>query len=369
MKAMVGGEILIKEDSADSKIPSYTGKKLWFLQLLRGVCCLCIVAAHGVAFAEFAYGVPTGTWDYPFRYSMLQCAQLFLALTGFFLAKEIAAGGNSFIFLKKKFARIFPTDWVGIFFALAIYATFQRAVPTNRYFWRIFFLLPFDAPYLLNGEWTLIYDVFYYLVGALFLGHDKLRRRFPVFLAVYASLLIASAAFYLTNYNQLYPYFPQMPFSPAHLSFLAGCAAWYTYNWLKKQSFSIPQWVCWLIEIIAFGAFFFCTRGILTGFDLAVRTASFFVLILAGAQIRIPEKNPLVYIGNHSYGIYLAHATVFRMIFPLLLRLDILHTERLFMFRPFSAPCFLETCSEDWTFLLGKRLVPGSFRNDDLPLQ
>lgn len=313
---MVGGEILIKNDSVNSK--EHTRReKLWFLQFLRGVCCLCIAAAHGVAFAEFAYGVPTGTWDYPFRYSMLQCAYLFLTITGFFLAKEIAAGGNAVIFLKKKFARIFPTYWVGIFFALAIYAIFQHPVPTNSYFWRIFFLLPFDAPYLLNGEWTLIYDVFYYLIGALFLSCEKLRRQFPLFLTAYAAVIITVAAVYLTNYNQLYPYYPLMPLSPAHLSFLVGCAAWYAFNWLKKRKFSIPQWSCWLIEIVAFAVFIFCTRGILTKIDLFTRTISSFVLILVGAQIRIPEKNLLVYIGGYSYGIYLAHATVFRMVFPL----------------------------------------------------
>ncbi|NCE65449.1 hypothetical protein D1159_12895 [Pseudoflavonifractor sp. 524-17] len=74
--------------------PPIVQPRLYFLQFLRGICCVFIIIAHCVAYGEMSFQVPIGTHDYPFRYSMLQCATLFLALSGFFLASEVQRGGG-----------------------------------------------------------------------------------------------------------------------------------------------------------------------------------------------------------------------------------------------------------------------------------
>lgn len=113
--------------------------RLYFLQLLRGICCVSIIIAHCVAYGEMSFEVPIGTHDYPFRYSMLQCATLFLALSGFFIACEVKRGGEAKTFLKKKFSRIFPTYWLAIALAVLLRMAFQQTLFPHPHFWRIFF--------------------------------------------------------------------------------------------------------------------------------------------------------------------------------------------------------------------------------------
>ena len=53
-------------------------KRMNGLQLLRAIACVSIIAAHCVAYANFSYNIPVVKLDYPFRYSMLNSAKLFL---------------------------------------------------------------------------------------------------------------------------------------------------------------------------------------------------------------------------------------------------------------------------------------------------
>ena len=91
------------------------------LQLLRGVGCILIVIAHCVAYSEAAYNFPLGTLDYPLRYGMLSCANLFLSLSGFSLTAEIYRSCNLIDFLKKvcaHFSRLLAGNRFGCYFAV-----------------------------------------------------------------------------------------------------------------------------------------------------------------------------------------------------------------------------------------------------------
>lgn len=291
--------------------------RLYFLQLLRGVCCVSIIIAHCVAYGEMSFQVPIGTHDYPFRYSMLQCATLFLALSGFFLAGEVQRGDSGKTFLKKKFARIFPTYWLAIALAVLLRMAFQQTFAPHPHFWRIFFLIPMDAPYLLNGEWTLLCDMLYYLIGAAFIGHKR-SRFFPAFLGVWGCALLVGVRILYPNLG-LYSYLPEMLIAPAHLSFLAGCCAWYAHERFGSLLQQIPRLGLISIEILVFGVFFYTNQGVPTPSVLAWRFVCYFLLLFVGAQIQISPSNPMVKVGDHSYGMYLAHWTCFSIAYPIMI--------------------------------------------------
>mgnify|MGYP001028678086 CR=1 FL=1 len=249
---------------------------------------------------------------------MLQCATLFLALSGFFLTGEIRRGGDGKTFLKKKFARIFPTYWLAIALAVLLRMAFQHTFSPHPHFWRIFFLIPLDAPYLLNGEWTLLCDMLYYLIGAIFIS-DRRSRFFPAFLAIWGSTLIVGVRLLYPNLG-IHSYLPEMLIAPAHLSFLAGCCAWYAHERFAFLLQKISRFGLIFIEIFVFGIFICTNRGVPTPVVLIWRFVCYFFLILFGAQIQISPSNFVARIGDHSYGMYLAHWTVFSIAYPFLVK-------------------------------------------------
>lgn len=273
---------------------------------------VCIFYSYG----EMSFEVPIGTHDYPFRYSMLQCATLFLALSGFFIACEVKRGGEAKTFLKKKFSRIFPTYWLAIALAVLLRMAFQQTLFPHPHFWRIFFLIPLDAPYLLNGEWTLLCDMLYYLIGAVFIG-PKRSRFFPVFLAVWGSALLVGVGIFYPNLG-LHPYLPEMLIAPAHLSFLSGCCAWYAHEKFGSSLQKIPQSGLIAIEFVVFCVFFYTDQWVPTPLVLAVRFICYFLLLFVGAQIQVSPTNFMAKVGDHSYGMYLSHWTIFSIAYPFL---------------------------------------------------
>lgn len=216
------------------------------MQLLRAIACVSIIAAHCVAYAEISYGLPGGTLDYPLRYSMLNCATLFLSLSGFLLTGELHRGETTpAAFLKKKVFRLYPGYWLAIILAVLLRLAFLQTVQTNGAFWRIFLLLPGEGvPYLLNGEWTMICDVLYYLIAIPFLS-KKAIRFFPIFLILWTAGIVAVGCLgwpVMTIQIGL----PQFLFITVRLSFVTGCFAWYLFKKATPYLLKLPQFIYWI---------------------------------------------------------------------------------------------------------------------------
>ncbi|NCE65450.1 acyltransferase [Pseudoflavonifractor sp. 524-17] len=218
--------------------------------------------------------------------------------------------------MKKKFARIFPTYWLAIALAVLLRMVFQQTFAPHPHFWRIFFLIPLDAPYLLNGEWTLLCDMLYYLIGAVFIG-QKRARFFSTFLAIWGCTLLMEVNIFYPNLG-LHPYLPEMLIAPAHLSFLSGCCAWYAHEKLGSLLQKIPQSGLISTEFITFCTFFYIDQGVPTPSVLVGRFICYFLLLFVGAQIRVSPSNPMVRIGDRSYGMYLSHWTICSIFYPFL---------------------------------------------------
>ena len=93
-------------------------KRIYGFQAIRAVACLSVVIAHLVYLIEVNYGMtPAVSLNYPTRYGMLDIATLFLAISGFIVAKTISKAdehSNPLRFMLKRMARIYPTYWLAI---------------------------------------------------------------------------------------------------------------------------------------------------------------------------------------------------------------------------------------------------------------
>lgn len=153
-------------------------------QAARGIACLSIVVAHHVYLLEIAYGLtPASALDYPGRYGMLQLTSIFFVLCGFFVTKAVLSSkenSNPVRFLFKRMLRLYPMYWlaIGVCCILRLCAYEYVAVGETKYFLRGLLLLS-DGSYLLNGEWTMVYDLVLYALSSVF-ANTCLKRFYPL---------------------------------------------------------------------------------------------------------------------------------------------------------------------------------------------
>ena len=162
-------------------------KRIYGIQVARGLACMAIVFAHHVFLLEVAYDFEPGVGlNYVGRYGMLGMTAIFFALGGFFATKAVLssdAKSNPLRFMFKRLRRLYPPYWLAIgaclILRLCAYG-FVSTVPTDGFI-KALFLLP-DGAYLLNGEWTMVYDVIVlYGLSSLF-ANRFLKKIYPYFI-------------------------------------------------------------------------------------------------------------------------------------------------------------------------------------------
>jgi len=150
------------------------------LQILRGWAALTVVLYHLGFYANALGGQPNSFYRH-FDEHYSQGAWFFFGLSGFLMAYLVDTGYRRF--LLRRLLRIYPT-----FFVAAIGVTIAKGLVFHTWIFNIsickaLLLLPFGTTptYPLGVEWTLVYEVFFYLVCSIF-ANDLLRRAFPYFL-------------------------------------------------------------------------------------------------------------------------------------------------------------------------------------------
>lgn len=296
--------------------------RLYGMQVFRALGCIGIVIAHTAAYAEMndSEMVVGQTLNYWGRYGMLAFVSFFFAMSGFFTASDIVNQKNTpVLFLKKRFSRIYPTYWVAVAGAVLLTLCVTYSFSSTNQFYQIFLLLPgATVPYVLNVEWTLFYEiVFYLLCTSFFLKKGK--RYYPVFLAAWScAIMIGSTVMELGSAPAFV--FPQLLFSRQNFAFIAGSIAYYIYRF-RPVPFIAPQYGIPLISVCLFtfvANYEYFYNQIIIGelFHYAVLIP----LCLLFARLKINQKNVLISVGNCSYGIYLIHPTILNLTFVLFYR-------------------------------------------------
>lgn len=227
---------------------------------------------------------------------------LFFAISGFVLVAALersTVGG----FLALRFLRIYPA-----FLCALMLSELPRWIYYKDYKWsgwRTWTLLPFgEQQYPLGVEWSLIYEIFFYLVLAL-LWLPASRKFLNWGLIIWTVLILFGYLRVGEAYTRLLPTITTIPFSLANLSFLAGTAAYRIYPRVIDQKKALVA----ASFIAIFLARLFLTSPLRY---IALAVGSGALVTAAATQAFVKDLSPsssLVRLGDFSYGVYLLHVS------------------------------------------------------------
>ena len=296
------------------------------IQALRGIAALLVLFFHLAAFQrQMAEGNPAdialtaGLWDNGWA-----GVDLFFVISGFIMVYVTRQAGRSFgdvrRFLTSRITRIYPLWWVcaGIM-ALYFFMTYGMPAAPDRVsgpdeaFWfalKSFFLIPQDVPPMLGLGWTLIHEMFFYIIfaGLLFLP----RRFLPLGLLGWAIITVIGAVFitpaaYARNALELLA-------SPLSLEFIAGGFAGYLVTTGRFYAPKALAMIGGVLAVLGLAMFSGVNIGTYTTNRVAVFALPFVLLTYGWAclEIKSSAKPPrwLVKIGDWSYSLYLTHYIV-----------------------------------------------------------
>ncbi|MGE4272462.1 MAG: acyltransferase family protein [Desulfitobacterium sp.] len=301
----------IKADSNSAQ-----DKKMFSLQVLRGIAAVCIVIYHLKGYTTIVWG--KGETAFSFIPTVTGSGVLlFFCISGFLMAYLLM--NNNKDFLKKRFLRIYPPYFLAVTLVILTKILLFNTYSINN-LGRALTLLPFGGgSYVLNLEWTLIYEVFFYLVCSIF-AVKKLNKFYPYFLAFWAVVVTLGIYYFriptvaLSNIKIIF-------FAGYNYFFIAGGLAYFLHCKIKK--INLQKNIRILLIIVFIGAFVICYENIFE-FPASVMKYSFpvYSILIAGIlllAIDIPVKGNsfFVRLGDYSYGMYLIHAQVFWTIMTL----------------------------------------------------
>jgi peptidoglycan/LPS O-acetylase OafA/YrhL len=284
------------------------------LQSLRGIAALGVLLFHVRGYMWIVANNHTTVFEI-FTGVFGLGAVLFFAISGFLMAHLIETGYRNF--LVRRAARIYPSFFVAVAISLFAQVLFLDTV-TQPKLAESLTLLPLGViPYPLHIEWTLIYEVFFYVVCSVF-TIGKAKRAFPYFLVAWLiGVLIAHHVFDLPKV--ITPTVSTVFFQFFNMFFIVGALTYYVH---RKVSLSAVTARAMLGAIgVVVIAWPFLERIHL----FAQQELYAFALCCVGillATLAIGSDTPkhfaarlLHRAGDYSYGIYLMHASVLWIVF------------------------------------------------------
>jgi len=309
-----------------------SSKKFYSLQALRGFVAILILLHHLRAYELIVYGESTCFYWLP--EILGQGVSYFFCLSGFLMIYSI--NNSPVTFLKKRFLRIYPTYFIAaliaIFFLTIAYSSFE--MPNLLVSLTLFPVGPHVYP--LNLEWTLIYEVFFYVICFCF-TFKRIRKFFPFFLIAWAATIIC-AAIGFSMQSQMVPTYRNIFFSYYNLYFIIGAVCSYLFDFASKRrkvkTLLRHSQLYWLLAFVTAVLLYVLLRSNVFPIFVLFRGNYYVIAILIEAIVisisihciknfTVSPNNVLVKVGDRSYGIYLIHARVLQSVFYLFYYHDI----------------------------------------------
>jgi peptidoglycan/LPS O-acetylase OafA/YrhL len=287
--------------------PTYTG-----IQALRFFAAASVLIYHSI----YYFGVLAK--DHSLRpipddpVLLSRGVTVFFVISGFVMAM-LAERSRPLPFLTHRALRVYGGYWLAVVVAAVIKFAVFRSLPPHTFSPKSLSLLPFGVrDYPLGIEWTLIYEVFFYLVIALLMLIRQETARRCVILAWLAAIFVFNCRIGpVDRFTALVPTAMQTPFSLLNLGFIAGTICWWLRRHVDGKSYILIPFGLALIvaEILS--------QNWLVRELMAVAGAALLVLGAASREIgaRLSTRNVLVRYGDASYGLYLIHVTLLGVAF------------------------------------------------------
>ena len=276
------------------------------LQAGRGLAALSVVLLHSGERADDAAGTGPELLSAVLSWGYLG-VDFFFVLSGFIILyshlHDPRSSAALFSYAKKRLVRIYVPYLPVSIGMIALFAAFPN--PELDFSWLTSLtLLPAPDPPILAVAWTLVHEMVFYTIFALF----YLTRRFAVLIAIWVlAILAASIAggaeeFGLQEHSAAVA---RVILAPLNLEFVAGMLAALLVSTTERR-----MWPVFLpLGLAGCVAFFLWpdTHRVFFGTALAFVVVGAVDLERRG-NIRTPEL--LVYLGAASYSVYLVHNPV-----------------------------------------------------------
>ncbi|WP_162246057.1 MULTISPECIES: acyltransferase family protein [unclassified Aureimonas] len=280
------------------------------MEIGRGVAACLVVFHHAGSIMEqprFYDAVPFGG-HLAYFYAGVD---FFFVLSGFIIAwvhwGDIGEKAKLGHYAVKRFLRIYPPYW-GVLIPLSVlyFAIPSGGIPSQRDPVNIvmsFLLLPYPEPPVLGVAWTLVHEIFFYLVFALVI----LIGRAGLWL-----MPLWTAAILAASFGGPYPHLVGFVLSPFNLEFIMGVGAAIL---LRNRTIPMPGIVA-SAGIASFTLLLLLPElnptAVLPQRILFGLSATLFVLGMVEIEWNRPLKlaSALTFFGAASYAIYLVHPVI-----------------------------------------------------------
>jgi peptidoglycan/LPS O-acetylase OafA/YrhL len=283
-------------------LPDATGR-FEGIQVLRFLAAFAVVVGHALLFTSQKFPVAPDLvelieWGGGWSVTLFFCISGFVITHG---AQELSASQ----FLAHRLTRIYPAYWLAILAVCVLKLALVGGLPLAEMSLLSSTLLPVgERPYPLWIEWSLIYEVFFYVLFAI-AWIPRSNRTVLIVMSVWLALIVACALRYPDWASARYPTPLQILFSSRSVPFICGVFCYYLRQNLTPgvRAVLITLFPAGLAGIV-----------ILPGTDLKVASSAIAAASLLGVVVsrpKQPDRNSLlVKLGDYSYGIYLVHIAV-----------------------------------------------------------
>ncbi len=297
--------------------------KIKNIQALRGVAVLLIVFFH-LAVIEQKYGGSHTLLPDFCQFGMFG-VDLFFVISGFVMVTvtrgKFQRPGQAFTFLYHRVSRIYPLYWFYSLLVLAIFL-YQPSLVNNSQANQVdiaasFLLLPQQHLPLLMVGWTLVHEIYFYLVFFLFLFLPE--KFLPAGLVLWTTAIVLLHPLAIPGNDPLL----QLVLHPLTLEFIGGCLL--ASGTVRRKK--IPAVCCslsaalliFITAVIAFmlkwqGAELINPSGWQRIFFLGIPAILIVFFLIQAEQRHFVLPGSLCRIGDISYSIYLSHVLTLNLL-------------------------------------------------------
>jgi exopolysaccharide production protein ExoZ len=298
-------------------------KKLQNIQALRGIAVLSVVLYHLLTVEE-KYGGSQTILSSLFQFGMFG-VDLFFVISGFVMISitrgKFQCRQEVLRFFYHRVARIYPTYWVYTFLVLGVFLIKPSWVNSSQGnqvdILASFLLLPSQTLPLIMVGWTLIHEMYFYLIFTLILMLVP-EKKILLAISLWAFTIIFMNLFLASNTPTI-----NIITHPLTLEFIGGCylaIIYYRKNTkIKVRTLLISAFLISLIALYAFQYYQSITgniepqgwwRVLIFGIPAMLLVYCFTNAERSGYIIH----SSLVKVGDASYSIYLSHILTLNVI-------------------------------------------------------
>lgn len=288
--------------------------RLLSLQVMRGVAANLVVLSHlSIVEAKYTNGqiLPS------FSFYGIAGVDIFFVLSGFIMVVVAGKGIGASEYLWRRAARIYPPYWLVSLVVLAVSLAeptwVNSSIEGPISLWRSFLLVPGSTPPLLAVGWTLVYEVYFYLVFSIFLA-----LRVPILIGLLGwAFVLLMVKILAGDYADSLPLL-RVWTNPLTAEFMMGAVIGVLYDH-KKMHGAAWAGILGLVTLVASIAFVApaiklansvyldAWRVVLFGTPAALIV--YWLVALEQQVVKTPARL-LVALGDWSYATYLTHVLV-----------------------------------------------------------